>query len=237
MIKHLITEISEEDFRKLNLAVYRQEKEKNMDGSICFVMKEYNINDILSKEIAMTLNSGYESDLRDLKMPVTIAIHEEPTEEDFLRVKKEHPWLLEKASKNAVLYEYSYLDKFMNQFTGAQTFQIGWGIKHLYSTRDYYEAHEDYWRVRKNETKAIYRIKLSEKLLKAFILKHFSVKVKTISPNQWIETSYDLNECGTYTSKHSVLVTKKERSASYEPTDLIEATEDQLKAKLEEIKR
>lgn len=135
MVKKLITEISEEDFRKLDLTVYCNERVYSPDGkSFRFEMVEKKINDILDSEIQLCLESGFESDLEDLELPVTIAIHEP---------------------------DGYYLDKFMNRFTGAQTFQFGWGISHLYSTRDYYEAREDYWRVRKDETKVIYRVKLS----------------------------------------------------------------------------
>lgn len=221
MVKHLITEISEEDFRKLNIKVYRHEREESEKGSFRFVMKEHYINDILDKQIKFTLESGYESDLEDLKTPVTIAIHEEPTKEDYERVRKEHPWFLASVVKNTVLYAHSYLDKFMNQYTGAQTFQIGWGIKHLYSTRDYYEMRGDYWRVSKKETKVIYRVHLDEKWQKQFFLKHYKKIVKNISGNQWIETSYDYNyEKCAYIPVSSTLVTKNEYSTSYEPIEL-----------------
>lgn len=150
MIKKLITEISESDFRKLDIKVHRNERvvvSENIPGHpVCkFEMVERSLNEILDEQIALTLKSGYASDLMDLKTPVTIAVHEP---------------------------DGYYLDKFMNRFTGAQDFQIGWGIRHLYSTRDYYEAHEDYWRVSKKETKVIYRITLDSHWTDEFILKH-----------------------------------------------------------------
>lgn len=153
MIKKIITEISEEDFRKLDLKVKRHERvEETIDGRKVnrFIYTEKSLNDILDENLEYLIESGYEDDYENLLTPVTIAIHE-PGNND---------------------YEESYLDKFMNGFTGMQTYQLGFGIKHLYSTRDYYECRDDYWRVRKDETKVIYRIKLSDKWINRFILKH-----------------------------------------------------------------
>lgn len=171
MIKKIITDISEEDFRKLDITVHRHEKVT--DGTVTRIMMvPKKLNDILDEEIKCLLESGYESDYADLLTPVTIAIHELPTTKDYEYAKERFPMMNEDDLKSHLLYEFSYLDKFMNQFTGAQTFQIGWGIRHLYSSRDYYESHDDYWKVRKNETKVIYRVKLSDSWLDKFQLKH-----------------------------------------------------------------
>lgn len=155
MVKKIITEISEEDFRKLDLKVKRNERvvvSENIPGHpVCkFEMVEKSLNEILDNEIAAVIRDSYESEIRWLELPVTIAIHEDGG---------------------------YYLDKFMNRFTGAQTYQFGFGIEHLYSTRDYYEMHGDYWRVRKDETRVIYRIKLSTHWLDEFVVKH---KTETI---------------------------------------------------------
>ena len=176
MIKRIITEISEEDFRKLNLKVRRNERVVVSENVHKFEMVEKSLNEILDNEIKYCLESGYESDLKNLKIPVTIAIHEEPTEEDYKEFINTYKGLLTPdEARNLCRHEWTYLDKFMNCFTGAQTFQIGWGISHLYSTRDYYESHEDYWRVSKKETKVIYRVKLSDKWLDKFVLKHKTI--------------------------------------------------------------
>jgi len=171
MIKRIITEISEEDFRKLDLKVYKTERIETEVGHR-FELIEKNINDILDKEIEICLNGGTEKDLADLKCPVTIAIHEEPCEEDYEKAHKDFTHMAPDVLDDYVRRLFVYLDKYMNCYTGAQTFQIGWGIEHLYSTRDYYECHDDYWRVRKAETKVIYRVKLSNEWLKKFVLKH-----------------------------------------------------------------
>ena len=82
----------------------------------------------------------------------------------------------EENAKKYVLSQYCYYDKFLNRFSGARTYQLGLGIPHLYSTRDYYEMKGDYWRVRKSETKVIYRVTLSEKWMSQFKLKHTSTE-------------------------------------------------------------
>lgn len=182
MVKKIITEISEEDFRKLDLKVMRNEREEVDERTHRFVMKEVSLNEIIDRQIRATIENGYESDLRDLQIPLTIAIHEP---------------------------DGYYLDKYMNRFTGSQTYQIGWGIAHLYSTRDYYEAHEDYWRVRKDETKVIYRIKLADHWAEEFVLKHRTETIDwpynelpdTISPDYiaaLLCINYDLQENGSW---------------------------------------
>jgi len=151
MIKKIITEISEEDFRKLNLRVGRNENVKiseNIPGHPLYqmVMTDVSLNDIIDRQIKATVELGTAEAWKDLNTPLTIAIHEPGG---------------------------YYLDKFMNRFTGAQTYQIGWGIPHLYSSRDYYECRDgDYWRVSKKETKVIYRIRLADHWFDEFVLKH-----------------------------------------------------------------
>ena len=191
MVKKLIKDISEEEFRALNLSVYRHEKVNNT-----LKMVEHKINDILDAEIQLCLQYGYENDLVALQLPVTIAIHEENNDEFS-----------------------GYLDKFMNCYTGLQTFQIGWGIKHLYSSRDYYEAHEDYWRVRKKDTQVIYRVKLSQKWLNEFVLKHKTIS-EAISENISIEYHYDRDEeTGDWVLSHTSRVTKRGSMTIIEPVE------------------
>lgn len=144
MVKHLITEISEEDFRKLDIKVKVHERVNTPNG-VSIEWVEKSLNNILQDNIDTCLKAGYEEDHANLTLPVTIAIHEDGG---------------------------YYLDKFMNRFTGAQTYQFAMGIGKLYSTRDYYEMRGDYWKVRKDETKVIYRVKLSDKWLDKFVLKH-----------------------------------------------------------------
>lgn len=149
--KPFITEISQEDFEKLGLKGYQQVKifdEKTGTGR--YEWKEIDLNKQLEEEIQALFCSGTEQSLEFLKCPITLAIHvaNGPKPDDF------------------------YLDKYMDMYSGPTTFEFGVGIKHLYSTRDYFEDKEDYWKVLKRETKAIYRIHIREIWIKHFKLKH-----------------------------------------------------------------
>lgn len=150
-----ITEISEEDFRKLNLVGYKQvliEEESAIPGKrLChYEWKEVKMNDVLTENIEFLMDFGYDHNLEELKCPFTLAIHKEngPDPRNY------------------------YWDKFMNRFCGPQTYQEGIGIKHLYVTRDYFEDKKDYWRVFKRETKAIYRIHVDQKWIDKFVVRH-----------------------------------------------------------------
>ena len=79
---HFITEISEEDFRKLNLKGYEQtyiDIHSHDEHSECVSQKlgwkEVDLNTVLDENIAYWMEQGYEKDFEDLKFPVTIAIH------------------------------------------------------------------------------------------------------------------------------------------------------------------
>lgn len=171
-----ITEISEEDFRKLNLVAYKRKLATFTDENNEMYQKmawvPVNLNQLLEENINFLLHQGYLADLEDLKTPITVAIHKENSEEpaDF------------------------YYEKYMNMYSGASTFYLAFGIKHLYSTRDYFECHEDYWKVKKNETKAIYRIHLDEKWVNQFKLKHKKEIIERFDDNHYIEGCYDLDE-------------------------------------------
>lgn len=147
-----VTEISEEDFRKLDLKGYRQVRKYEENKNVYYFDWEMvNLNDILDQNIQYLLSNGWESDLETLKCPVTVAVHKcnGPEPDDY------------------------FLDKFMNRFDGPKTYEFGYGIEHLYSTRDYFEAKEkDYWRVPKREVKSIYRVHLDKKYADFFRLKH-----------------------------------------------------------------
>lgn len=183
MVKNLIKDISEKELRDLDIKVYRHERVQIDENTTTFKMVEHSLNDILDLNIKFCLEAGWESNKKELEMPVYIAIHEENND------------------------SYSgYLDKFMNRYTGLQTFQIGFGIRHLYSTRDYYEDHDDYWRVAKKETAVIYRVHLEPR---EFVLKHKKVIENRISDFEYIETTYDLNEQGQWVKAFSNRIIKE----------------------------
>lgn len=159
-----ITEISEEDFKKLQLQGYDNKKVEAQDY-FTFDFIKCELNDKLEE---------YKHYLTDLiqegeKLPWVIAlcIHTEPTEEainyylsTFKNVATGEPLVREEAFKLA-LYDFSYFDKWMDR-CGHTTYEFGVGINHLYSTRDKWVAKDwiDYFEVRKRDTKAVYIIHL-----------------------------------------------------------------------------
>lgn len=211
-----ITEISEEDFRKLDLIAYEQvwiTFENTDDNSLRpnsrqLVWKKVKLNDILDQNIEFWIEQGYENDYDDLQQPVTVAIHNEngPEPKDY------------------------YFDKFMNRYSGFKTYEFAMGLKHIYSTRDYFESKKDYWRVPKRETKAVYRVHLNETHLKRFKLKHkkeiaWIFNDSTENHIHTIEKSYDLDEkTGEWKLISIVEVRRYGNNSSYTP---ISAEEEQ----------
>lgn len=226
MIKNIITDISEEDFRKLDITLFTHSVVE-LDKGFRYVVKEIHANDVLDETINAMLEDGYESDLTDLSIPITLAIHEDPKEDVYEEIRKEYPALDETAVDAIAKATCFYFDKFMNHFTAPRNYQIAEGIKHLYSTRDYYEDREDYWRVRKADTKVIYRIRLKDSWKDKFVLKH-KVEVKpwdrnilpdNVSPDYIsavIKTWYDLVD-GKWVKSSSVAEFKYERSTYVVP--------------------
>lgn len=134
--KPLITEISEGDFRKLDL----KGRVTKHDGEGTHIV-EVSLNDELDREIAAGLQANDEEYENMIGNPVTIAIHVEPNGMD----------------------DGLYWDRYMNRSHPPRSFEIGVGIRHLYQTRDWFEDRSDCWRVRKCETKTVYRIYLDRK--------------------------------------------------------------------------
>lgn len=161
----MITNIKEKDFRKLNLKVWQF----NIDTR---TYERVPLNKLLDKEISLCLEGGYEENRTFLENPVTIAIHKDNNKKNWQDGS-------------------FYLDKFMDAYSGARTFEIGWDISHLYSSRDYYEDHESYWRVKKTETDVVYRVYLEPR---NFVLKHKTEVIEGEYGKEWTEAEYDLDE-------------------------------------------
>ena len=176
MRNNFITEISEEDFKKLNLKGYDNERVDHKDGSYSFRFLQKDLNyklDEYKKQLAETiLKEGI-----DLPWTIAVCIHVEPTgdaiekEAELLQkliANPNHPAhnAIIDYSKEAylqALYNFSYLDKWMDR-SGHTTYEFGMGIDHLYSTRDKWVAHWiDYFEVRKKDTKAVYIVHLEGK--------------------------------------------------------------------------
>lgn len=176
-MNNFITEISEEDFKRLNLVGYDNERVDNSDGSFKFQFVQKRLNDKL-EEYKKYLAETILKDKVDLPWVMAVCIHTEPTKEVIVKEKE----LLEAAianpnhpdhgaimdySKEAyllALYDFSYLDKWMDR-SGHTTYEFGIGLDHLYSTRDKWQAKGwiDYFEVRKKDTKAVYIIHLEGK--------------------------------------------------------------------------
>lgn len=113
--KRFITEISEEDFRKLNL-------EGRVAAEFDIISKKtIALNDVLDA----CINHLKECTPELLSIPITIAI-------------------------------------FNNDVPCERSFSIVTGLKHAYSTRDYFIASGGVWKVKKRHLKAIYRIHLDK---------------------------------------------------------------------------
>lgn len=116
MTNKYITEISENDFRKLDLSGYkcREDIFSNEKKPIY-----YELNKVLDEYIEFVKTADDKYDQEALKRPVTICVFED------------------------------------------ETFYATWGIKHLYSTRDYFISEEGFFKAKKKEIKSLYRIHLN----------------------------------------------------------------------------
>lgn len=165
-MNNFVTEISEEDFKRLRLKGYDNERVEFKDGTSVFKFIEKELNSVLDdyKEyLADTIKGG-----ENLPWVIAVCIHTEPQEEDIKYIKdtffkgpnKER--YSDEEAFNEALYDYSYYDKWMDRM-GHTTYEMGIGLDHLYSTRDKWEARGwiDYFEVRKKETKAVYIVHLS----------------------------------------------------------------------------
>lgn len=168
MNNKFITEISEEDFRKLNLIGYDNERVENADGSYSFKFFKKDLNEKLDeykKYLLELIEDGHE-----LPWTIAVCVHYLPTDEslayyinNFKNIETGGKLTAEEAYHLA-LYDFSYYDKWMDK-AGHTTYEFGVGIDHLYSTRDKWIAKDwlDYFEVRKRETKAVYIIHLEGK--------------------------------------------------------------------------
>ena len=88
---------------------------------------------------------------------ICVAIHEEIelNENDFRMINSDKIDLELKKEKE--LFESSYLDKWLTR-EGYQTYLIRCDVKHLYSRRNYFYTTDDYFDIDKRETKAVYLI-------------------------------------------------------------------------------
>lgn len=174
-----ITEISLEDFLKLNMTAYQHRRHYfDVDGNETDDEKtgEYvvdskgdkhwvdykgiyskvtwdkvSLNEIVLENVKFSEEMGFKNHT------ICVAVHEEPPNEELLQYAKDFNSTNEEAYER-LLMEYSYLDKFLTR-EGFQTYLIRCDVEHLYSEKRKFCTHDDYFDVPKNGTKAVYLIK------------------------------------------------------------------------------
>lgn len=189
---NLITEISLEDFLKLNLTGYEHRKHfYNKDGVEItaeetgeividtkgkthwfsytdvyskLIWDKINLNEVVKENIEWSEQEGFKNRC------ICVAIHTEPTEEEINEIMNRFNYIksykekseLKKYTYNeayeSLLFEYSYLDKFITH-SGHQTYLIRCDVPHLYSEKRKFCTHDDYFEVPKSETKAVYLVR------------------------------------------------------------------------------
>lgn len=151
-----VTEISEKDFRKLKLKGYFRQRIDVDEKSHRLGWVEHDINEKIDEE-KKEWNKWFKNEAKC----IVVAIHKDQK----LALEYEKIWKKSLEKRDFMVRRdlpdgFYYWDKYLNH-SGASTYQIGCGIDHLYSTRDYWEARGgDYWQVKKNETEAIYIVHL-----------------------------------------------------------------------------
>lgn len=137
MEKKYVTEISLEDFKKLNLVGYKRVW-KDLENYRILVWEKHNINDIIDKE----MNSWEKGVLEPNTCVIAI-----------------HSGYDEYKDDNKKIGENFYYDKWLNR-SGARTYQIGFGISKMYNSKSKWYCCEDYFDIKKDETERIYFIHL-----------------------------------------------------------------------------
>ena len=176
-----ITHISLEDFKKLNPVCYRLEKKyfdrvtnesitdtnliemchnidlvntvedlervKKASKTLCHKMiwEKVNIIDEVMDSMAETKDDNC----------VLVAIHTEPTKEELEEIKSTYAdHYTDEDLYNIALYHNCYMSRF-----STATYDVYMDIDTIYSIRDYWEYRsDDFFRIPKNETKAVYMI-------------------------------------------------------------------------------
>lgn len=135
MKNNTITEISLDDFLKLNLKGFKREwVEDNKTGYKSLKWVEKDIN----KEVLEHFDDEWNKE-----QTVVVAIHKN--------------WEKAKLENHYDYFDFYYYDKWLNK-SGARTYQIGGNIKKLYKGAKKWYINEDYFDIPYNETQAIYFI-------------------------------------------------------------------------------
>jgi hypothetical protein len=133
MKNNYITEISFDDFIKLNLTGYRREWQDYGEFKQ-LVWKQYDLNKVVAE------NFKYMEEHNE-KGGIVVAIHKN--------------W--NKAGQNSFDSDFYYYDKWLNK-SGASTYQVGCGINKLYKGTDKWHIKDGYFDIPYSETEKIYLI-------------------------------------------------------------------------------
>lgn len=140
MGKKSYIEISLEEFKKLHLIGYKRQWIKDGEyKKLCWIL--VNLNNEIEENIRY-----FKYEVKTGCKSVVVAIHK----------NIEH-------IKDYMNYDdFYYYDKWLNR-SGASTYQLGCDIEKLYTTKNKWYIIEDYFDIPREETEAIYFIKLEEK--------------------------------------------------------------------------
>ena len=133
MKDNYITEISLEDFLKLNLTGFVREWQ-DFDNYRQLVWKQYDLNKVVEDNFKYMEQIGEKGN-------IVVAIHKNA----------------DKAKMGSYDTDFYYYDKWLNRH-GASTYQVGFGISKLYKGTDKWYIKEDYFEVPYAETEKIYLI-------------------------------------------------------------------------------
>ena len=182
----LITEISLEDFLKLNLTAYEYRKHyynsKNkeityeetgewvtdskggkhwcvFDGTFSRLLwNKVSLNEIVLENIEFSEKEGFGNKC------ICVAIHDIPSEEEvqqeYEKFNDELPnncWTIEDI-RSMLLFNNSYLDKYLTR-SGNQTYLLRCDVPHLYVEKRKFCTHDDYFEIPKRGTKAVYLVR------------------------------------------------------------------------------
>ena len=135
MKNNYITEISFEDFSKLNLKGYKREW-KEYQNYRKLVWVEYDLTKEVQENFDYSKKIGEDGN-------VVVAIHKN--------------WEKAKTGAYDIESDFYYYDKWLNHL-GASTYQLGGGISKLYKGTNKWYIKEDYFEIPYDETEKIYLI-------------------------------------------------------------------------------
>lgn len=156
-----ITEITETDFRKLDLVGYRYEKMSISAAAHRMVFKEHHLNDVLDEE------KKYVEENPEWEQTVAFFVTELPTEEEKERCYEAFQGIKDEDERRQAAYGMAMLnvsnfDKYYWNQIG--TYTIWDGVRHIYSKRTKWviDADSECGELHKKKIARIYIVHLGE---------------------------------------------------------------------------